>query len=49
MDHSIQSVFDLQWPQDTNTAVTTHAPKLRAIAYTLDAPFWVKIIGYGGT
>ena len=48
MDHSIQSVFDLQWPQDTNTAVSMHTPELHAIAYALDAAFWVKIIGHGG-
>lgn len=43
------SVFDLQWPQDTNPAVNMHAPNSHAIAYALDAVFQVKIIGYVGT
>lgn len=49
MDHPIQSVFGLQWPQNTNAAVIMHTPNLHAIACALDAAFWVKIIGYGGT
>lgn len=49
MDQLSQSVFDLQWPQDTNTAVITHAPTSHAIAYALDAVFQVKTMAYGGT
>lgn len=43
------SVFDLEWPQNTNTAVTTQTPNSHAIAYALDAVFQIKIIGYGDT
>lgn len=42
MDQLSQSVFDLQWPQNTNTALTTHTPNSHATAYALDAVFQVK-------
>lgn len=49
MDQLSQLVFDLWWPQHTETAFITHPPNSYAIAHALGALFQNKIIDYGGT
>lgn len=41
--------LDLQWHQDTSTAVIMHTPNSHAFPCALDVVFQVKIIGYGCT